>query len=244
MMGTPAYMAPEQVKGGEIDARADLYAMGVVFYRLTTAALPFKGDTPFAMAQSQVSDPPTPVSVRARGSAGLGRRDRHARAGEGAGSAVPVRGRIPRSVRALPRRPDAVVDVHVGVRRSDDDAVARDAVGRVPVPSDDADADRRSIPFPPSTDVVSADHGRGSEDGGDFRAERSDGGWAVRVRRRFRQGTTGSTGATGSSGSKAACPRSRRRCCGLASPALPFLRLPSAAFMFRGGSAARAGAVT
>jgi eukaryotic-like serine/threonine-protein kinase len=61
MMGTPAYMAPEQVKGQEIDARADLYAMGVVFYRLTTAKLPFKGETPFAMAQSQVNDPPTPV---------------------------------------------------------------------------------------------------------------------------------------------------------------------------------------
>jgi len=63
MMGTPAYMAPEQVMGQEIDARADLYAMGVVFYRLTTARLPFKGDTPFAMAQSQVNDPPTPIHL-------------------------------------------------------------------------------------------------------------------------------------------------------------------------------------
>ena len=63
MMGTPAYMAPEQVMGNEIDARADLYAMGVVFYRLTTGKLPFKGDTPFAMAQSQVNDPPTPIGM-------------------------------------------------------------------------------------------------------------------------------------------------------------------------------------
>src|SRR6476620_972423 len=61
MMGTPAYMAPEQVLGHEIDARADLYALGVVFYRLTTEKLPFKGDTPFAMVQSQVNDPPTPI---------------------------------------------------------------------------------------------------------------------------------------------------------------------------------------
>ena len=61
MMGTPAYMAPEQVRGGEIDARADLYAMGVVFYRLTTSKLPFKGDTAFSMVQSQVNDPPTPA---------------------------------------------------------------------------------------------------------------------------------------------------------------------------------------
>ncbi len=61
MMGTPAYMAPEQVRGGDVDARADLYAMGVVFYRLTTSKLPFKGDTAFSMVQSQVNDPPTPA---------------------------------------------------------------------------------------------------------------------------------------------------------------------------------------
>lgn len=61
MMGTPSYMAPEQVRGGDIDARTDLYAMGVVFYRLCTGKLPFKGDTAFAMVQSQVNDSPTPV---------------------------------------------------------------------------------------------------------------------------------------------------------------------------------------
>jgi serine/threonine-protein kinase len=63
MMGTPAYMAPEQVLGKELDARADLYALGVVFYRLVTKALPFKGESPFALAQSQVNEPPTPVGV-------------------------------------------------------------------------------------------------------------------------------------------------------------------------------------
>ena len=63
MMGTPAYMAPEQVRGGEVDARADLYAMGVVFYRLVTGRLPFKGETAFAMVQSQVSEQHTPVGM-------------------------------------------------------------------------------------------------------------------------------------------------------------------------------------
>ena len=61
MMGTPAYMAPEQVLGHAIDARADLYAMGVIFYRLICAELPFRAETPFDMAQSQVNDPPTPI---------------------------------------------------------------------------------------------------------------------------------------------------------------------------------------
>ncbi len=63
MMGTPAYMAPEQVLGHDIDARADLYSMGVVFYRLVSAQLPFKGETPFAMAQAQVNNPPTPIGT-------------------------------------------------------------------------------------------------------------------------------------------------------------------------------------
>lgn len=63
MMGTPAYMAPEQVRGGEIDARADLYAMGVVLYRLLTAKLPFDAETPIAIAHKQLSDPPTPLKL-------------------------------------------------------------------------------------------------------------------------------------------------------------------------------------
>jgi len=61
MMGTPAYMAPEQVTGQVIDARADLYSMGVVFYRLVSGRLPFLADTAIAMAQKQISDTPTPL---------------------------------------------------------------------------------------------------------------------------------------------------------------------------------------
>ncbi|HYT77624.1 MAG TPA: serine/threonine-protein kinase [Vicinamibacterales bacterium] len=62
-MGTPAYMAPEQVLGQEVDARSDVYAMGVVLYRLWTGQVPFNGDTPFAIAHKQLSEPPTPLSV-------------------------------------------------------------------------------------------------------------------------------------------------------------------------------------
>jgi serine/threonine-protein kinase len=61
MMGTPAYMSPEQVLGREIDGRADLYSVGVLFYRLLTGELPFRADTAIAMAQKQIADAPTPV---------------------------------------------------------------------------------------------------------------------------------------------------------------------------------------
>ena len=60
MVGTPAYMAPEQVRGEEVDPRMDLYAVAVVLYRLLTQRLPFSGDTAIAMIHSQLNNPPTP----------------------------------------------------------------------------------------------------------------------------------------------------------------------------------------
>jgi eukaryotic-like serine/threonine-protein kinase len=63
MMGTPAYMAPEQVAAKKVDARADLYSAGVVFYRLLTGNLPFQADTAIGMVQKQLSDPPTPAHM-------------------------------------------------------------------------------------------------------------------------------------------------------------------------------------
>ena len=63
MMGTPAYMAPEQVVAKEVDTRADLYSAGVLFYRLLTGNLPFQADTAIGMVQKQLSDAPTPAHV-------------------------------------------------------------------------------------------------------------------------------------------------------------------------------------
>jgi len=60
MMGTPAYMAPEQVRGDEVDPRMDLYAVAVVLYRLLTQHLPFEADQPVAMIHAQLHSAPTP----------------------------------------------------------------------------------------------------------------------------------------------------------------------------------------
>src|SRR6185436_13416508 len=62
-VGTPAYMSPEQVLGHQVDERTDLYAVGVVLYRLLTARLPFDGDRPLAVAQQHLTKTPTPVNV-------------------------------------------------------------------------------------------------------------------------------------------------------------------------------------
>jgi len=65
MMGTPAYMAPEQVLGREVDARSDLYAVGLVLFQMVTGELPFKGKTPVQAAQARLNETPVPVgSIR------------------------------------------------------------------------------------------------------------------------------------------------------------------------------------
>ncbi len=59
-MGTPDYMAPEQVIGNEIDARADIYSLGVVLYQMVTGTVPFKGEMPMRVALQHVHTPPPP----------------------------------------------------------------------------------------------------------------------------------------------------------------------------------------
>ena len=67
LMGTPAYMSPEQVVGEEVDGRSDLYSVGVLFYRLLTGALPFSADTALGMLQRQIRDNPTPIDTHRAG---------------------------------------------------------------------------------------------------------------------------------------------------------------------------------
>ena len=56
-IGTPEYMAPEQVLSREVDGRADIYSLGVVFYELVTGHKPFEADTPMAVLVKHINDP-------------------------------------------------------------------------------------------------------------------------------------------------------------------------------------------
>jgi eukaryotic-like serine/threonine-protein kinase len=60
-VGTPAYMAPEQCVGKGVDHRADIYAVGVLVFRVLTGQLPFDADSNFTMMAAHVSEPPPPV---------------------------------------------------------------------------------------------------------------------------------------------------------------------------------------
>ncbi|NMC69664.1 MAG: serine/threonine protein kinase, partial [Myxococcales bacterium] len=66
VLGTPHYMAPEQVRGRkDLDHRVDLYATGVLLYRMTTARLPFTGDSYSAIVSAILLDPfPPPRALR------------------------------------------------------------------------------------------------------------------------------------------------------------------------------------
>jgi WD40 repeat protein/serine/threonine protein kinase len=61
VVGTPAYMAPEQARGETVDARCDLFSLGCVLYRICTGRKPFRGETTMALLSSLAKQAPTPV---------------------------------------------------------------------------------------------------------------------------------------------------------------------------------------
>ena len=65
VMGTPQYLSPEVLQGAHADARADLWAFGVVLYQMLSGRLPFTGSTMFEMSSSILKEPtpPLPASV-------------------------------------------------------------------------------------------------------------------------------------------------------------------------------------
>src|SRR5690349_10737822 len=57
IIGTPAYMAPEQAQGIEVDGRADIYALGIILFEMLTGKQPYEADTPMAVAIKHITDP-------------------------------------------------------------------------------------------------------------------------------------------------------------------------------------------
>ena len=60
MMGTPDYMAPEQIEGQEVTDKTDIYSFGIVFYEMLTGEAPFRASTQTAVLTKQLREQPVP----------------------------------------------------------------------------------------------------------------------------------------------------------------------------------------
>ena len=63
VLGTPAYMSPEQVSGIDVDERSDIFSLGVLLYEMVTGVRPFSGPSPAELASSILRDAPAPVQT-------------------------------------------------------------------------------------------------------------------------------------------------------------------------------------
>jgi serine/threonine protein kinase len=73
LLGTPSYMAPEQLQGKTVDFRCDIFTFGILFYELASGSNPFRGETPISTIAKILEREPTPLSLLTTGPVQLDR---------------------------------------------------------------------------------------------------------------------------------------------------------------------------
>ena len=69
VLGTPPYMSPEQFSGQTLDARSDIYSLGIMSYEMVSGKLPFEARTPWEWATKHLTEPPAPIDGHAAAAA-------------------------------------------------------------------------------------------------------------------------------------------------------------------------------
>ncbi|MBN9521472.1 protein kinase, partial [bacterium] len=131
VLGTPAYMAPEQARGEVVDARADLFSLGVTLYRMVAGRPPFDGSTPMAVLVALATESPPPVR-------------------EAAPAVPPALADLIDRLVAKDRehRPQSAVEVVAAVRRIADHPQPAQALDTAPAVSESSTLDVRDIRRP------------------------------------------------------------------------------------------------
>jgi eukaryotic-like serine/threonine-protein kinase len=151
VFGTPEYMAPEQARGDELDARCDIYATGVMLYELLTGYVPFSGATPLNVLTAHLTMPPPPPSSKnpnRRIPPALEAIVLHAIAKDPAARYATAAELSAALVRAR-TAPHDIQSIRPGVYRIDSDASAEDgARATIPAPIPTDQRPRSSTPLP------------------------------------------------------------------------------------------------
>ena len=159
IIGTPAYMSPEQVQGGQIDGRSDVYSLGVILFQMLSGRLPFDATTPIGLAFKHVSEPIP--SIQSLGSVRLPAEFQvivnHAMAKQPDDrypTALALSRDLSRLVHGSGPQPTIVLPREGGVmptQRVSDGPASAPGVGRATQPSGSSWAAPSSAPLPPVT---------------------------------------------------------------------------------------------